>query len=492
MKNKVLKQHLRASMIFVLFALFLTSCIEGYENDEMWSSGVENIVLQSPSTDDVIITPSADGSTLRIEWPIVMGAGGYEFSLYIVDDPDNPILVGEENQIIDGNTVEREMLEDTYYRVVVKSLGNPKFNNKEAESPSIIEYNNLLPVTAVIPSGANLTDYFLANPIPESDTELCYELEAGGDYTMNGDVPIGMTSVTFRGNKVNHANINLLNGSFLNGGAGLKIKFIDIDCTSFEGSLTSNAIIRMDPEFNEAAAAATSTNGYLVIPTTSPVALQSCEIKGLSHYLFHDAGKKYAIGTFLIKDCIIGQNTNSFNNATIRFPSAMVKDLIFSNSTFYNEVPSHGSNRIIQISSGHVGNVRPTAEVWANGNMTITNSTFYQVSKGAQSFNSNGAMGQRTDKVTITNNVVVDTSENGGFVRRLRRGNTNAIFEASNNSYWYNGAFPAGEISGGRDESGTHLESDPQLTYLGNGQFQMNGSEQIAKRIGDPRWLPSE
>ena len=85
-----------------------------------------------------------------------------------------------------------------------------------------------------------------------------------------------------------------------------------------------------------------------------------------------------------------------------------------------------------------------------------------------------------------------DTSENGGFIRRLRRGNTNAIFSASNNSYWYDGAFPSGEISDRRDESGTHIESDPQLTYLGEGKFTMSGIEQISKRVGDPRWLPTE
>lgn len=491
MRENPLLLRKTAVIMLSFLALILGSCIDGYKDDPEWSSGVENITLESPNADGVTISPSADGSTLHIQWPVVMGAGGYQFSLYIVDDPDNPIVVGEENQTIDGTVAERDMLEDTYYKVVIKSLGNEKFNNKEAENATEIAYNNLLPVTAVIPNGTNLTEYFTENPIPASITELCYELEAGGEYTMSGDVPIGMTSVTFRGNKVNHAKVNLNSGSFVNSGAGLKLKFIDFDCTSFEGT-SSSALIQMDTNFDEAAAGSLSTNGYIVIPTSSPIAIQSCEIKGLKQYLFYDNGKKYGIGTFLINDCIIGQNTSTFNAATIRFARGMVKDMVFSNSTFYNEVPAHGSNRIIQISSGHVGNVRPTMETWANGSNTISNCTFYQFSKGAQSFNSNGAMGQRTDKVTVQNCVVVDTSEDGGFIRRLRRGNTTAIFEASNNSYWYNGAFPSGEISGGRDESGTHIESDPQLTYLGDGKFTMTGSEQISKRVGDPRWLPVE
>ena len=480
-------------VLTLLLAMFLfVSCIDGYVDDEIWSPGVENATLNSPAENEVVFTPSADGSKLKVEWPVVMGAGGYEFTLYIVDDPGNPILVGGEKQVIDGTVAEREMREDTYYKAVIKALGNPQYNNKEAQTPTEALYNNLLAVTATIPAGTNLTEYFTTNPIPASPTELCYELEAGGSYTMDGNVSIGRTSVTFRGNKVDHPTLKMINGSFVNGGAGMKFKFIDIDYKEFAGVVTSNALILMDSNFDAEAAAAMSANGYIVVPTTSPIAIQSCEIKGLKNYLFWDNGKKYGIGTLLIKDCIIGMNTGTFGNATIRFQSGMVKDMTMTNSTFYNEVQSHGSNRICQISSGNVSSVKPTMEVWANGSMTYTNCTFWQMAKTAQSFNSNGAMGQTTDKVTAHNCLVVDTSEEGGFIRRLRRGNTSAQFSASNNSYWYNGVFPAGEISAGRDESGTHVDSDPQLTYLGDGKFNLAGSTQISRRIGDPRWLPAE
>ena len=478
--------------LFAVLSLLMYSCIEGYKDDEIWSSGVVNAMLDSPDADKVVITPSADGSRLKVEWPVVPGAGGYEFSLYIVDDPNNPVLVGEENQVIDGLVAEREMREDTYYRVAIKTLGNEKYNNTEADSPTVIEYDNLLPVTAIIPDGTNLTEYFNSNPIPASSEELCYELEAGGNYTMNGDISIGRTSVTFRGSKVQHPSLNITNGSCVNAGAGLKLKYFNIECNDFEGDVMQNAIILMDPEFDESYAETTSTSGYIVVPTTLPVAIQSCEIKNLKQYLFYDNGKQYGIGTFLIKDCIIGQNTNTFNAATIRFGRGMVKDLIFAESTFYNEVPSHGSNRIIQISSGHAGRVNPTQELWANGNMTFSQSTFYQFSKNAQSFNSNGAMGQRTDNVSLLNCVIVDSGGDGQFVRRIRRGNTNAIFTAANNSYWYDGKFPEGEVENNRDVSGTHIDSDPQISYLGNGKFTMNGSTQISRRVGDPRWLPAE
>jgi len=477
-----------------LASMFLSvSCIDGYEEDKTWSSGVENALLVSPAADKVSAVASADGSKLKVTWPVVQGAGGYEFSLYIVDDPENPVPVGEEKQVIDGCVAEREMVEDTYYKIVIRTLGNTEYNNKEAEQSTIIAYNNLLDVTATIPSGTNLTDYFSSNPIPESTDHLCYELESGGIYTMNGNVSIGKTRITIRGNKINHPTIKLTNGSFVNSGAGFILKFLDIDCTDFAGTVMENAIILMDSNFDEALGKTMSKQGYIVIPTSSPVAIQSCEIKGLKQYLFYDNGKKYAIGTFLIKDCVIGQNTKTFNQATIRFGGGMVKDMTLTTSTLYNEVVGHSSNRFMQISSRYAGFVEPIAEVWGNGELKITNSTFFQFPKGAQSFNSNGAFGQKdSDKVTVQNCLIVDSGEKGRFINRLRRDKAESIFTGGNNSYWYDGEFPKDEIERAiSDNSGSHLESDPKLTYLGDGKFSLGGSEQIAKRVGDPRWLPA-
>lgn len=493
MKNSFLRGR-TYSLMFLAIMFLSVSCIDGYEEDKAWASGVTNASLESPVAESVTFAPNADGSKLRITWPVVQGAGGYEFSLYIVDDPANPILVGEENQIVDGCTVEREMKEDTYYMTKIRTLGNSVLNNKEASQSTEVKYNNLLPVTAVIPNGTNLTEYFDANPIPETAEHLCYELEAGGNYTMSGNVSIGRTATTIRGNKVNHPTIKLTNGSFVNSGSGFVLKFLDIDCTAFAGTASANGIILMDSNFDSALGASLSDEGYIVIPTTSPVAIQSCEIKGLKQYLFYDNGKKYAIGTFLIKDCVIGQNTSTFNAATIRFGSGMVKDMTLTNSTFYNEVVGHSSNRLCQISQRYAGFVKPKAEVWASGSMTFTNSTFYQFPKGAQSFNSNGAMGQKElDRVTVQNCLIVDSGEKGRFINRLRRDKNEAIFTGGNNSYWYDGEFPKDEVERAvSDNSGTHLESDPKLTYLGDGKFSLGGSEQIAKRVGDPRWLPSE
>lgn len=498
MKNKI---RVALSLICIGAALSVTSCIDGFKDEMTWSSGVANTQLESPAADKIVVTPSADGSTLTVSWPIVMGAGGYSFSLYIVDDPAHPVLVGTENEIVDGTTAVRPMAEDTHYKVVIKTLGNDKYNNKEATAATEKAWDNLLAVTAVIPDGTNLTDYFIANPMPVSTKELCYELVAGGSYTMNGDVAVG-TQVTLRGNKITHPKVTMTNGSFVNNGAGFKMKFFDIDYSTFGGT-ASNAIILMNATPNPNITL--STGGYTVIPTTSPFAIQSCKITGLKYYLFFDnyssssPTKKYAIGTFLIKDCIIGQNSNTFNQATIRFGGGMVKDITFTNSTFYNEVVPNSSNRICQISSGSATSVKPATETWANGSFIINNCTFYQFPQGAQSFNSNGAMGNVGDKITIRNSIIVNSGElasasgGNGFVRRFRRGSLNATFTGGGNTYWYNGSVPIGEISGTTaDTSGDYIQTDPKLLYLGNGVFTMTGPDQITRRTGDPRWLPAQ
>jgi hypothetical protein len=205
--------------------------------------------------------------------------------------------------------------------------------------------------------------------------------------------------------------------------------------------------------------------------------------------LFYDNGKKYAIGSFLIKDCIIGRIVNQAA-AEIRFGASIVKDLTITKSTIYSEVAA-GSSRFCQISAGaKVTDVKPSSETWASGNLTITNCTFYQSNKTSDSFNSNGALKQLGDKITIMNNIFVD-SFNQYAIRRFRSSSNNPTFTGGNNSYWFDGIFPTTEETHAQgDNSGTIIKTNPQLTYLGNAQFTLAGPDQLAARTGDPRWLP--
>ena len=43
--------------------------------------------------------------TATIKWNVVEGAGGYEVSFYNVDNPEEKVPVGEENEFVDGCSV---------------------------------------------------------------------------------------------------------------------------------------------------------------------------------------------------------------------------------------------------------------------------------------------------------------------------------------------------------------------------------------------------
>jgi len=463
------------SVLCVTIALLITSCVDGFKENELFSSGVTGVTLESPNGTTVVFTPNAEGNSIKISWPVVYGAGGYQFSLYKVDDPSNPIAVGKENEIVDGCSVIRALEEDTKYKVVVRTLGNAEYSNKEAAAATEALYSTLLPTTAVIPTGTDLSQYFAANPIPSSATELAYQLEAGGSYTMSANVPLPLTNVTIRGDKVHHPVVTMTNGVFVSDGAGLKLKFIDFDCTNLTGSsfITYNATQN----------AAAIQNAWVTV--TSPVALQSCKIKGLTKYFLWDSNKKYALQTLLIKDCVIGQN--SINQYFIYMQGGMVKDLTISNTTIFNTQVS--TSNFIQYNAA----VRVTTNAawnWASGSVTVANSTFWQVAKAGQMANYAG-LAQKGNALNVLKCIFVDCGTQA-VIRRFAGGSTNMTRTLGFNSYWFGGVFAAAEISASYDNSGTHITTDPLLKDPANGDFTVGGANQISARTGDPRWLPAQ
>lgn len=62
-------------------------------------------------------------------------------------------------------------------------------------------------------------------------------------------------------------------------------------------------------------------------------------------------------------------------------------------------------------------------------------------------------------------------------------GNTNMVHNFRNNTYWWNGAV-------GADKNDTSTLQTEPFSYTGDGTFTVTGSEQLANRTGDPRWLP--
>lgn len=78
--------------------------------------------MESPSTEGWTFTRNVDITSLEIKWPVVLGAGGYQVTFYNIDDPDNPVVIGEENEVVDKCTITRDITEDTKYKVAVRAL----------------------------------------------------------------------------------------------------------------------------------------------------------------------------------------------------------------------------------------------------------------------------------------------------------------------------------------------------------------------------------
>ena len=471
----------KSSLVLFAFVLFFASCaIDGY-NDETFSSDVKNAQLEAIDAQKVSISTviSSDGQEqLNIEWPVVYGAGGYQFTLYNIDDPDNRVAVGTENELIDGCVVKRQKDDDTKYQIVILVMGDEKLNNKGAVSPTVIDYATLLPVFATIPSGSDLGTYFEENPVQPLEAgidEIVYQLEAGGDYTMSSNVALKLTSLTIRGDKIDHAKLKVTgSSSFISDGAGFKLKWMDIDMEDYTGKgfISYNSTLNPD--------ALADNNCYA---TKSSNQIASCNITNLKKPILYDNGKKYILFDFLFKDCIIEQNLSS-SEYFVDFSTGAIKDMRMVSSTFYNKTQT--SNNWIRY-----GGVRfdksdniPFPD-WTTAGVNIQNCTFWQIAYGKQIFNANG-FGKSANYVTILKSIFVDCGS-GQVTRRFLMGSTNPTRTFNLNTYWYKGETPGEETK----YDATPINIDPKLKDTANGDFTVGAAAQLTDATGDPRWLPS-
>ena len=137
------------------------------------SGGIRSGFAKLPGTNNV-----------KVNFTCGYGERGYRFSLYIVDDPTNPVVVVKDS-IIDGSSVVCPYIEDTNYKAEIITLGNEKLNNTASTTPAEPTWTTLVPAT-IVPPG-DLTAWFTNNPITTGkDVEVAYELEAGGEYTIPG------------------------------------------------------------------------------------------------------------------------------------------------------------------------------------------------------------------------------------------------------------------------------------------------------------------
>ena len=471
----------RTRLLFAIAIIaLLASCIDGYKDDWTFSSGVTNTTLLSPDSTKVVFSKNTHGD-LVVTWPVVYGAGGYQFSLYIVDDPSKPVAVGTENEVIDGCSATRPLQEDTRYKVVLKTLGNAKDNNKEAEKVATVKYSTLLPAYAVIPDGTDLFQYFNSTAIPDSTHELAYELVANGKYTLSGPIDFQKHWITIRGDKVHHPTITCGIAGRLRPTAGFTLKYMNFDCNAIPADATDGALILLSAS-PDPSILSTANNSYYIIP--KDIFLYSCNFSGINRRLLFDANVKYCLTSLSISNCIVALNAlNDASGGIIYMQGGFINTFTIKNSTVYSNAASAGYF-LRYNNSG-----RPDRAGFVSGSINFFNNTFYNVVYTGQMGNYTG-MNSALVKLNLTQNIFYNCGSNA-VIRRLSVSASTMVKALNNNCYWFDGAYPeATEVTPTYgDKSGTAYGVDPGFTDPANGNFTTSAPAIISKQSGDPRWL---
>ncbi len=421
MKNRIRINVKVAGILCFLAMLFLAvSCQNGYDEDPSFSAGVSNTQLESPTIDETCFSTStlSDGSEIVVlDWPVVMGAGGYQVSVYMISNPedntvseDNPYALVTDS-IIDGSSITFAKTEDAIYSISILTLGNSTLNNSQALAATVYTYSAVIEAVT-IPTGTDIAEYIAANLV-DSSNELGFALEAGGSYTMNGTVDFGLNTVTLRSTDQTAAHPVVVVGA--EGGivtqGGLKIKWIDFDCTDMETtgllSFSSNPDASVLNK-NTSKYSGASNNCYII---DNPVIFQQCMVKNLPNSLIYGNKVSWALTDFRITDCII-QMKNSGSNSFINLYGASagcIKAFTLKNSTFYN-TEENGSAYFYRYSNQ--SNAQPKkvfGENYNSATITFTNNTFVRTMTGKDFGNNYINTNNNNSFITIiTDNIYYD------------------------------------------------------------------------------------
>ena len=461
--------------LLVACSLLAVGCADHYDGKESWSPKVQNATLTSPEASKITVTPSADGSTMTIAWPVVYGAGGYSVALYTVNDPSNPTEV--KTATVDGCSITANREEDTNYSLKIRTLGNTKYNNSEAQEQTEYLFNTFLPTYAEIPEG-DLKEWFEQNPIPEDSRDhLCYDLVPGGSYTLSGQIDFGGHQVTLRSkSKANNAIITMQTGSTFKTFGGFTLKYLNINAEELNNSLISFSDTPADSLLNRLQT--TKTANYYFI--TDPVVVQGCNITKLGTSIVATNSAKYNVRVVSISNCVveIDKTISAANTADfVYMKSGYITDFSIKNSTVYSR------ERSTVFFIKHGGRPKDLGDD-EQRYVSIVNCTLANIAWNKNFCDYHN--GQVQHHYTLKNTIVVDCGK-ANFLTGLNKGQNsdNPVWDVNNNTCWREGA-DASDKQTGIKNPGLWLTTDPEIDPA-NAKFTPAAAQQEAGQ-GDPRW----
>lgn len=477
-------------------ALLTTSCAKDGYDDESFDSGVSNTQVKSLNAEDITVTASADGKSQTISWPVVMGAGGYRITLIDVGNPDKPVI---NDSIVDGCSVTGKREEDVNYKLTVLPLGNAKKNNTDASETTTKNFSTFTPTYMTIPAGSDLNEWFAANPIPETavDNMLNYDLEAGAEYKVSDVLDFDGKRVTLRSNsKSNHAKIIYTTAtSGITTTAQMGIKYLDFDCS---GMTNATGVFAFSKSTTVAAANTIDASKYKWSGAyiADPIAIVNCNFDNVNGYFFWDNQVKTWAENVLVDNCVVRLTPPSSIGGGVFWTNkaGQINNLTVNACTFYED-PNWAYDYKYFYQAGmakgpdlYVDNTSYSAA--ATNSINYTNSTFYHVTwNNGQWGNYNGMQAKTYSYWIMTDCIFYDCSTSGSVPRRFLHGRANQPGAKFNNNTYMNndGTFQDPQ---NYDTSGTVIEEDPQFANPAAGDFHISGATQVARKTGDPRWLP--
>ncbi len=509
MKKMTLKMWLLGGM--AAFSMLLGGCAQGVDS-EPFLPGVTNAQLESPAADSfqVSITASGGSETLKVSWPVVMGAGGYYCSAYDVTDEANPIVVFEPQQV-DGSKFQFPISEDRRYEYSVKTLGNKQYNNADAATASSGSYFHGVEAELTIPDGEELGAFIAAEVAAKAEAwaaaraedfnfEVAYDLVPGGQYTLTTPLDLGLQTVRIRTLSENRATVTLSGDGHFSPYAGLRLQAMNIDCTDLEkdalirlndnpdASIKDENLLIMNNPANGTYKAAGATRGAYIIE--KPIEIRDCWVKELTKSLLHCGGQPYGVTDFRVTNSIVQMNNSGTNIIELQKKNCQVKNMSFYKTTLFNMVKSGkfflalpGQNHTAVFGTAGLGGK------WEFEQSTIVMHKDYDKKVGDRTRDSKS-------ESSITNCIFVNmrevTNSNNGFMNlKVYRNNTIFHHAMPGDSKQYDADYLAlgvDPIDPGFDMNMTAIDfSQPNAGV----NFTPTGNA-LADRRGDPRWLPAE
>ena len=356
--KKMTFRKLFGGLCCAAMAMFAVSCAQGVD-DETWSAGISGVQLESPAAESIVFSLATDASgneQVKVEWPVEMGAGGYEVTVINQNDPTNPVVVVD-HQTVDGCSLLFPLEEDTNYAVSVLTLGNERYNNAGAAEATTVSYSSVIG-GQTIPAGTEIGQYitdwmtahaeeYAAAVAADANFEWAFDLEAGAAYTLDVAAKSGLVPIRLRGVLGNRPIVTVGEKGSLSPASGLKIKNVNFDCTA----MTSLGLILLDDSRTDV-----PVNSNKVMQCPKPIRIESCWVKELTTSLYNQGYGAWGVAEFRLSDCLVqlncknGDQWHTFINAWqnkgisngasgVSWYGAILKTYVV-NSTIWNRYPS--------------------------------------------------------------------------------------------------------------------------------------------------------